>query len=403
MRRLKDDGLDPSKPKFFMRQESGIYSIAKGIEQAPDVIMTKPNIKRKIRMEDLTTAEAKQKAWFVVRGEVYDGSGYFKEHPGGAEAIMLVAGEDATEDFMAIHSSDAKKKLAEFHIGTLVEPYKMVPQVNISDNDSQGFLNPRVWKKVVVCSIECLPGEAKRIRFALPDPEQPLGLPFGQHIYLRLRTKAKNSNDREGELIQRTYTPMIQRDARGFMELLVRIYRPTSRSPLGGRMTMEIDRLSVGDEVEVKGPTGNFTWKGQGMAVMHGKEYQIREVGMICAGTGITPVIQALRGIFSDPLSKDVRVWVLDVNRSVDDILCREELDQFALEHSSRLRLHHTLTGTPPKGWRYSTGRATDEMIKRHMPIPGAGKLICIGGPLAMKESVTTSMINMGWDSSVIV
>lgn len=156
-------------------------------------------------------------------------------------------------------------------------------------------------------------------------------------------------------------------------------------------MTMEIDRLSVGDEVEVKGPTGNFTWKGQGMAVMHGKEYQIREVGMICAGTGITPVIQALRGIFSDPLSKDVRVWVLDVNRSVDDILCREELDQFALEHNSRLRLHHTLTGTPPKGWRYSTGRATDEMIKRHMPIPGAGKLICIGGPLAMKESVTST------------
>ena len=128
---------------------------------------------------------------------------------------MLVAGEDATEDFMAIHSSDAKRKLAEFHIGTLVEPYKMAPQVNISNDDSQEFLNPRVWKKVVVSSIECLEGDAKRVRFALPNPEQPLGLPFGQHIYLRLRTK-------EGELIQRTYTPMIQRDARGFMELLVR-------------------------------------------------------------------------------------------------------------------------------------------------------------------------------------
>jgi len=154
-------------------------------------------------------------------------------------------------------------------------------------------------------------------------------------------------------------------------------------------MTTEIDKLSVGDEVEVKGPTGNFTWKGQGMAVMNGKEHQINEVGMICAGTGITPVIQALRGIFSDPLSKDVRFWVLDVNRSVDDILCREELDQLASEHSSRLHLHYTLTGTAPEGWRYSTGRATDEMIKKHMPTPGAGKLICIGGPLAMKDSVT--------------
>ena len=135
---------------------------------------------------------------------------------------MLVAGEDATEDFMAIHSSDAKKKLAEFHIGTLIKSYKMVPQVNISNDDSQEFLNPRVWKKVMVSSIECLQGDAKRIRFALPNPAQPLGLPFGQHIYLRLRTKAKNSDVLEGELIQRTYTPMIQRDARGFMELLIR-------------------------------------------------------------------------------------------------------------------------------------------------------------------------------------
>ena len=72
MQRLKDDGLDPSKPKFSMRQQSGINTIAKGIEQSQDVIMTKPNIKRNLRMEDLTTAEAKAKAWFVVRGEVSD-------------------------------------------------------------------------------------------------------------------------------------------------------------------------------------------------------------------------------------------------------------------------------------------------------------------------------------------
>ena len=31
---------------------------------------------------------------------------------------MLVACEDAVEDFIAIHSSDARKQLADFHIGT---------------------------------------------------------------------------------------------------------------------------------------------------------------------------------------------------------------------------------------------------------------------------------------------
>ena len=64
----KDDGLDLSKPKFYMRQQSGINPIAKWIEKVPDVIITKSNIKRKLRIEDLRTAKAKAKAWFVVRG-----------------------------------------------------------------------------------------------------------------------------------------------------------------------------------------------------------------------------------------------------------------------------------------------------------------------------------------------
>ena len=48
---------------------------------------------------------------------------FLNDHPGGAESIMLVAGEDATEDFMAIQSSDARKQLDNFHIGTLLEGY----------------------------------------------------------------------------------------------------------------------------------------------------------------------------------------------------------------------------------------------------------------------------------------
>ena len=75
MKISKDDGLDLSKPKFHMRQQSGINPIAKWIEKVPDVNITKSIIKRKLRIEDLRTAEAKAKAWFVVPGEV---SAYFR-------------------------------------------------------------------------------------------------------------------------------------------------------------------------------------------------------------------------------------------------------------------------------------------------------------------------------------
>ena len=57
--------------------------------------------------------QRKEQPWFVVRGEVYDGTPFLTAHPGGPDSIFLVAGEDATEDFLAIHSAEGRAKLAE--------------------------------------------------------------------------------------------------------------------------------------------------------------------------------------------------------------------------------------------------------------------------------------------------
>ena len=54
---------------------------------------------------------------------MYDGTDYLKDHPGGADSILLLAGEDATEDFVAIHSADAKKKLSEVRLNATVHGY----------------------------------------------------------------------------------------------------------------------------------------------------------------------------------------------------------------------------------------------------------------------------------------
>jgi nitrate reductase (NAD(P)H) len=78
----------------------------------PETPMTKPDVDRKITLEELE-AQPKDAPWFVVRGEVYDGTGFLKEHPGGADSILLVAGEDASEDFINIHSADGRAKLAQ--------------------------------------------------------------------------------------------------------------------------------------------------------------------------------------------------------------------------------------------------------------------------------------------------
>ncbi|KAL3909668.1 MAG: hypothetical protein SGPRY_009344 [Prymnesium sp.] len=56
----------------------------------------------------------------VIGNKVYKISEYLADHPGGEEVLMDRAGDDGTEDFEDVgHSTEARKKLAEFEIGEL--------------------------------------------------------------------------------------------------------------------------------------------------------------------------------------------------------------------------------------------------------------------------------------------
>jgi nitrate reductase (NAD(P)H) len=154
-------------------------------------------------------------------------------------------------------------------------------------------------------------------------------------------------------------------------------------------MTLGFSELVPGDTIELKGPIGHFVWKGQGIASLHSKDEQVNEIGLVCGGSGITPILQVLRAILGDPLDRKTKVWVVDVNRYFEDILCRDELEKLASEHQGRFRCHYSLTGTPvPEDWAYSVGRVTREMLETHLPTPGKNKLICICGPAPMEHSV---------------
>ena len=154
-------------------------------------------------------------------------------------------------------------------------------------------------------------------------------------------------------------------------------------------MTLGFAELKLGDIIELKGPIGHFIWKNQGTALLDGVEKRIREIGMVCGGSGITPILQVVRGIFGDSSDTTTKVSVLDVNRFVEDILCRDELDLLAAEHPTRLRIHYSLTGGQiPNDWSYSTGRITSEMLQAHLPKAGEDGIVCICGPPPMERQI---------------
>lgn len=61
--------------------------------------------------------------WTAVDGNVYDVSSFVSQHPGGAEKISQVCGNEATEIFGRMHGSNEKAKaaLASLQIGVIVQ------------------------------------------------------------------------------------------------------------------------------------------------------------------------------------------------------------------------------------------------------------------------------------------
>lgn len=71
-------------------------------EVVQEIKMTRDDVKRQISIEELRAHEGVEEPWFVLNDEVFDGTPFLEGHPGGATSITGAAGQDATEEFMAI-------------------------------------------------------------------------------------------------------------------------------------------------------------------------------------------------------------------------------------------------------------------------------------------------------------
>lgn len=105
-----------------------------------------------------------------------------------------------------------------------------------------------------------------------------------------------------GERVVRPYTPITSDDLNfGYTDLVIKIYKAGvhPKFPDGGKMSQYLDSLNIGDEVDFSGPSGHVTYYGNGRLQLregHGKKavekYRTaKHFGMICGGTGITPML----------------------------------------------------------------------------------------------------------------
>ncbi|KAL5116148.1 hypothetical protein ACEQ8H_005924 [Pleosporales sp. CAS-2024a] len=382
---------------YWGENSNGEEAAHAAMEQGKEIKMKKDGLDKKISLDELRKHDTAESPWFVVNGEVYDGTAFLEGHPGGAQSIVSAAGLDASDEFMAIHSETAKAMMADYHIGSLDEASRKAlaegEPVNESHEPRRVFLDSRTWSKALLHTKTPVSWDTRIFTFKLDHDEQALGLPTGQHLMMRLRDPVTR------EAIIRSYTPISPTTKKGYVDVLIKVYADTPER-IGGKMTKALDAIPVGHFVDFKGPIGKFEYRGRGRCAINGKERRVKRFYMVCGGSGVTPIFQVLRAVMQDK-QDPTRCTVLNGNRLVEDILCREELDRFAQENPDRCTMLHTLT-KGPEDWEGLRGRIGPQLLQEHCNKEAEGEgegesLVLICGPEALEKSTHKALKEQGW------
>ncbi|CCM00952.1 uncharacterized protein FIBRA_02999 [Fibroporia radiculosa] len=217
--------------------------------------------------------------------------------------------------------------------------------VKFGKSKRKPVLDPQVWQEFSLKEKISISPNTAIYRFGLPQPDDILGLPIGQHISVSAEINGKD--------VMRSYTPTSSDDDRGHFDLLIKSYEK-------GNISRYVSLLKLGDKIRVKGPKGQFTYRSS----------QWRVLGMIAGGTGITPMLQIIRAALKNP-NDTTRVNLIYANVNFEDILLKKELDELAEKHKDRFKVYYVLNN-PPDNWAGGVGFVSKAQIETHMPAPSS-------------------------------
>lgn len=261
--------------------------------------------------------------------------------------------------------------------------YKFFSSEQKKSKSNVALKDPQVKYPFELVFKEDLTHDTCMMRFALPSEQHVLGLPLGQHIYLSTRIN--------GDLVVRPYTPVSSDEEKGYFDLVLKVYRANvhPKFPNGGKITQFLDTMKPGDTIDVRGPSGRLTYKRNGKFEIRADkksppvEKKIKRIGMIAGGTGITPMYQLIKDICKNS-DDHTEMWLIFANQSENDILLRNELEEFQKNHSDKLNIWFTIDKSVLPDWKYDVGFVGEDMIRKHLPAPSDDTLILMCGPPPM-------------------
>jgi ferredoxin-NADP reductase len=231
----------------------------------------------------------------------------------------------------------------------------------------RGRLNPGPgrWQVATVTSVTRETGTV--VSIGLEVPNWP-GHRAGQHLDIRLTAE-------DGYTAERSYS-VAAADGEPVAITVERL----DDGEVSPYLTEE---LRTGDQLEVRGPIGNwFVWgTSDGGPLM-----------LVAGGSGVVPLRAILR--HRQRSGSDVPVRLLYSARSLDEVIYRAELDQYGDDGAQVI---YTLTRTHPPDWTGYSGRVDAAILARTAWPAGEHPLAYVCGPTSFVETVAGDLAGLGY------
>jgi len=241
---------------------------------------------------------------------------------------------------------------------------------------ASGCYVPEQWLELPLVTRRELTHNTTVYGFGLPK-KQSLNLPVCACLLVRAPGRGRGSkgkDDWDGSDAVRPYTPISDNDLVGRFELLVKRYE-------GGAVSQYLHGLRLGAKVAFK----HIKFNIKAQYPFAGKQ----SFTFLCAGTGITPVYQALWKLLKTH-GDDRRMVLMYSNRTPQDILLKDELDEWARTHPDRLTIVHVVGNKPddppPPGWKTTneytaeSGWIDEKKIQKYAFEPSHDTLVFVCG-----------------------
>ena len=176
----------------------------------------------------------------------------------------------------------------------------------------------------------------------------------------------------DGKLVKRSYSIASSPCCHGWCDITVK------NAPGGAVSGYLHSRIKEGDQLEVSGPWGRFTFRG----------HEASDVVFIAGGVGITPLMSSIRYLTDQ--SWPGRIDLLYACSSMDNIIFREELDYLRRRHPN-LQVTIVLSKEESPAWTGKRGHVTRELLQE--TVPGlAQRRIHLCGPPPMMEALKADL-----------